>query len=352
MQSKQILAQNQRIERITATTLVVGVDIAKERHVAQAMNFRGIVLTSRALAFANTRAEFEQFVARLRDIQMAHGMTDVVVGMESTGHYWFALAHWLQDQGITVVIVNPATTKRNKENRDNSPSKSDPKDAIVIAEVVTRGYYTLYERSEWQFHQLRVLVASRERWVQERSRARNRIIRWVDIWFPELTQVFPDLFTDRALATLTHFPTPAQVRVLTPDTMVDVWRRYMARAAGARGLRCAQALQEAAARSIGETVGLDDARWELQHLLVSYRHAYQVVEETDTRLEALLAKIPCAPLLRSVGIPTSETAAILAFGGDLRQLAHGDQLLRKAGLNLAERTSGKYKGHIKLAKRG
>lgn len=96
----------------------------------------------------------------------------------------------------------------------------------MIAEVVTRGYYTLYERSEWQFHQLRVLVASRERWVQERSRVRNRIIRWVDIWFPELTQVFPDFFTDRPLATLTHFPTLAQVWALTPDTMVDVWRRY------------------------------------------------------------------------------------------------------------------------------
>lgn len=38
--------------------------------------------------------------------------------------------------------------------------------------------------------------------------------------------------------------------------------------------------------------------------------------------------------------------------GDLRLLTHGGQLLRKAGLNLAESTSGKYKGHIKLAKRG
>ena len=352
MHSKQILAQNQRIERITPATLVVGVDIAKERHVAQAINFRGIVLTSRAMVFANARPEFEQFVARLRDIQTVHGMTDVVVGMESTGHYWFALAHWLEDQGLTVVLVNPTTTKRNKENRDNSPSKSDPKDALVIAEAVSRGYYTLYQRQELQFHQLRVLVASRERWVQERSRCRNRITRWVDLYFPELTQVFPDLFTDRALATLEQFPTPQDIRALTPDGMVETWRGYLARAAGARGLRCAQALHEAAAKSIGDTVGLNDARWELQHLLTSYRHAYQVVMEADTRLEALLGEIPCAPLLRSVGIPVSETAAILAFGGDLRRLSHGDQLLRKAGLNLAERSSGKYKGRIKLSKRG
>ncbi|MEF2248844.1 transposase, partial [Paenibacillus sp. IITD108] len=32
--------------------------------------------------------------------------------------------------------------------------------------------------------------------------------------------------------------------------------------------------------------------------------------------------------------------------------AHGRQLLRRAGLNLAERTSGKHKGQIKLSKRG
>ena len=69
-----------------------------------------------------------------------HGMNDVIVGMESTGHYWFNIAHWLVQQGIDVVLVNPLTTKRNKENRDNSPSKSDPKDALVIADAVSRGY--------------------------------------------------------------------------------------------------------------------------------------------------------------------------------------------------------------------
>ncbi|WP_436971861.1 transposase [Paenibacillus popilliae] len=38
--------------------------------------------------------------------------------------------------------------------------------------------------------------------------------------------------------------------------------------------------------------------------------------------------------------------------GDLRQYAHGRQLLRKAGLNLAECMSGKRKGRIVLSKRG
>lgn len=50
----------------------------------------------------------------------------------ATGHYGYNLANWLANKGKEVVMANPATTKRNKGNRDNSPSKSDPKDALVI----------------------------------------------------------------------------------------------------------------------------------------------------------------------------------------------------------------------------
>ncbi len=71
--------------------------------------------------------------------QAAYHLSDVIVGMESTGHYWLNLARWLTDQDIAVVLVNPATTKRHKENRDNSPAKNDPKDAAVIADLVGAG---------------------------------------------------------------------------------------------------------------------------------------------------------------------------------------------------------------------
>lgn len=352
MQSTQIAQQNQRLERITPTTLVVGIDIAKDRHVAHAINFRGMVLTTRDVAFANTQSGFVQLHEHVQALQAAHAMTDVLVGMESTGHYWFNLAHWLQDHGIDVVLVNPATTKRNKENRDNSPSKNDPKDALVIADVVSRGYYTPYQRGAERFHRLRVLVTHRERWVVESSRLQNRIRRWLDIRFPEFTTVFPDPFAPRALATLRCFPAPSDLRALRPAAIVQAWKPYMKRAGGARGLRYAAALLQVAACSIGDRAALEEDQWELRHLLDSYEAAQRVISDTETRMAALLEYIPCADLVRSVGMALPQAAAILAFGGDLRQLEHGNQLLRRAGLNLAERTSGKYRGHIKLSKRG
>ena len=55
---------NQRIEDVTQTTLVVGVDIAKTTHWARFTNYRGIEL-GKAIKFNVSRAGFESIVARL-----------------------------------------------------------------------------------------------------------------------------------------------------------------------------------------------------------------------------------------------------------------------------------------------
>ncbi|WP_212978695.1 IS110 family transposase, partial [Paenibacillus azoreducens] len=128
MKFTRIEVTNQRIERITTQHAIVGIDIAKEKHVAQVTNFRGIVLTRRHLTFANTLEGFERLMRFTQEVQKKQGLTSVIVGLEPTGHYWFNLAHWLRKQGIEVVLVNPVVTHRNKENRDNSPSKNDAKD--------------------------------------------------------------------------------------------------------------------------------------------------------------------------------------------------------------------------------
>lgn len=352
MKSRLVKAQNQRVERITTTTLVIGIDIAKEKHAAQAINFRGIVLNNRPVMFSNDRSGFEHLERTIRKLQKAHDMDHVIVGMESTGHYWFNLANWLVKQGIDVVLVNPMTTKRNKENRDNSPSKNDPKDALVIADAVSRGYYTPFSPKDEAFRRIRVVVTNREHWVVERGRIENRIHRWLDIRFPEYRQAFEDLFSTRSLATLRRFPAPSDMLKLTPECMVEVWGEYMSRPGGTRGKRKAIELLELARHSVGDTIALEEDKWELTHLVDEYERVQGIIDEADEMIEKILPEIPSSELVRSVGASIPATAAILAFGGDLSKLSHGSQLLRKAGLNLAERTSGKYKGQIKLTKRG
>ena len=76
--------------------------------------------------------------------------------MEPTGHYWKPLANYLILHRITVVMVNPYHTKRAKELDDNSPTKSDKKDAFTIAKLVRDGrYYEVYMPQD-VFAELRV----------------------------------------------------------------------------------------------------------------------------------------------------------------------------------------------------
>jgi transposase len=353
MKFKQSEGQNQRIERISTSHLVVGIDMAKEIHVAQATNFRGIVLAKRHLPFTNNLEGFEKLQRWVEDLQQKYQLKNLIIGMEPTGHYGFNLANWLADKGKHVVMVNPATTKRNKENRDNSPSKSDPKDALVIADVISRGYYYEYSRQATVFQKLRTIMSDREFWVTNSVRLQNRIIRWLDIRFPEYTSVFKDWTCKRSLATLKDLPSPQDLQSLSVSEVITSWRGHMKRAGGCTGTQKAAQLISQAKQSIGDKTALHEAKQDLGRLLEEYERIVEILEKIEKDILALLSEIPMANQLRSIkGLGPIFIAAILSCAGDLRQYAHGRQLLRKAGLNLAERMSGKYKGRIMLSKRG
>lgn len=345
---------NQRIERITMQHLVVGIDIAKDTHAAQATDFRGRVLTQRHLAFTNTREGFEKFLNWIKGIQSKHRLTSLLVGLEPTGHYWFNLANWLLQQEVEVVLVNPVTTHRNKENRDNSPSKNDPKDALVIADVVSRGYYTDYQPQAAMFDRLKTVMSDREYWVKQSVSLGNRIVRWIDLYFPEYRHVFPEWDGLRSLATLRAFPLPDDLQGLDVDEIIHQWRQHgMKRAGGLTGKAKAAALLMAASRSIGDTRVPEEARRDLRRLLDAYQQTVDLLDAMQNEIETLLDDIPLVEQLRSIhGLGTITIAAILGCAGDLSRYSHGRQLLRRAGLNLAECTSGKHKGQIKLSKRG
>jgi transposase len=126
MKFKMQNKQNQLIERISVKHLVVGVDIAQQLHVARAVNFRGIVVGD-PLTFKNNEEGFDSLLKWINNLKRLNNLDTVIVGMEPTGHYWINLSKWLAKQNIEVVTVNPHLVKRNKENRDNTQSKSDRK---------------------------------------------------------------------------------------------------------------------------------------------------------------------------------------------------------------------------------
>lgn len=125
--------QNKKIEAITEKTLVIGIDVGSETYYARAFDYRGIEYSKKPFKFSNTEAGFVTFKEWILDLKEKHEKDKVVPGMEPTGHYWFNLGKYLQDNEMKPVLVNPHHVKKSKELDDNNPTKNDRKDPKVIA---------------------------------------------------------------------------------------------------------------------------------------------------------------------------------------------------------------------------
>jgi len=341
--------QNQLIENITVSHLVIGVDIAQEVHVARAVNFRGIALGT-SLEFGNHREGFMLFARWIQDLLKTYKLSSVIVGMEPTGHYWFSLARWLDTQGTETVLVNPHLVKKNKENRDNTPSKSDRKDALVIADMIKNGYYSPVRFHPEAYEELRILMANRETVTKRLNSAVNQIHRWVDIVFPELRQVFKILTCTSAIATLRLFPLPSEISRLDTEQILNGWKQFVKRHAG---VKRADLLISLAKSSVGTTQALHAYKLHLEHLLAEYDLAQCQLEQIEHELHLILERIPYAKKFLEIrGISVTSLAGVLGEAGDLSGYSHGNALLRHAGLNLAEASSGKWRGKMVLSKRG
>ena len=133
-----------KLEAITPKTLIVGIDIAKKLQWARFTDYRGLEL-GKVSKFRNDKNGFETILTSIKEVCKLKKLDQVIVGMEPTGHYWKPLANYLILNEITVVMVNPYHTERAKELDDNSPTKSDKKDALTIARLIRDGrYYEVY----------------------------------------------------------------------------------------------------------------------------------------------------------------------------------------------------------------
>ncbi|MEY9870346.1 hypothetical protein ABIE66_005852 [Peribacillus sp. B2I2] len=278
--------QNQLIERISDPHLIVGVDIAQQLHVARAVNFRGIVVGDPP-TFENNEEGFLKLLKWIHDLKRLKNLDAAIVGMEPTGHYWINLSKWLYNQNIKVVTVNPHLVKRNKENRDNTQSKSDKKDALVIADMVKNGYYSFIRPSSESFEKLRVLMSNRDVIVKRLVMSFNQVNRWVDVVFPELRQVFKDVTCKGAIATLRLFPTPDEISSLETLDVMRGWKSLMKRQPGPKK---AQLLINLAKSSIGTGQALDAYKFHLEQLLEDMTSLSNNSKELNNKLKKFSTK--------------------------------------------------------------
>ncbi|APH04974.1 IS110 family transposase [Bacillus weihaiensis] len=341
--------QNHKISQITPSTLIVGIDIAKDKHVARAQDDRGIEFGKR-LIFVNRMHGFQKLVNWAEDLRKENAKDHVIIGVEPTGHYWFSLAYFLVAKGYDFVVVNPMHVKKSKELDDNSPTKNDTKDARVIAQLIKDGRYSVPNLLDGIYAELREGVKLRDQLIKQLMTIEGRIQNHIQRYFPEFFDVFGDWEGKAAFSTLRLFPFPSQIKELTPEEVLMKWKPYVQRGVG---IKRATKLVEAARKSIGIQIGIQFAKRELDYLLEQYELYKQQVEQLDTELEALGETLPLAKQMMKIsGLGSTTIALFFSEVGDITKYSHPQQLVNLAGLSLREHSSGKFKGQTRITKRG
>jgi len=328
---------------------VVGIDVAKEIHYARAFDYRGIEL-AKLLKFSNTAEGFQKLEQWMQDICQQHNKTDIIVGFEPTGHYWFALGDYLKNLGYRLAIVNPFHVKRSKELDDNSPTKNDRKDPKTIAMLVKDGRYREVYIPEDVYQELREAIGERDRLVQRMTSIDNQVNRWLDIHFPEYQTIFSDWQGKAALLTLRHFPTPEKIVSAGPEKIEAIWKASMKRSAG---LKKAQELVKVADGSIGRKTGLVTAEASLQNLLTEYELYRKQYEQLEQLMMDLLKQVPNAEKLLDIkGVGLITVATFVGEVGNINRFQDPRQIQKLAGFNLVENSSGKHNGKTRISRRG
>lgn len=343
------ITQNKKISQVTEDTLVVGVDIGGTTHYARAFNWRGIEV-GKIYKFTNCQEQFDRFMHWLQTLLDANGMNKIMVGLEPTGHYWFALGQYLEQSKIQICMVNPYHVKNTKEMDDNNQTKNDQKDPKVIAKLVIDGRFSYPYIPVGAYADMRILNNERLRVCKKLVACKNQIERWLSIYFPEYKSIFKNFETVSSLMVLEKACLPADVLDMGAEAINELWRSEKLKAVG---IKKATRLVEAAKISLGQRYGLKAARLQLKLLLQEYKNQQEIEKQILAEMEELLSEIPGSQeLLKIKGIGIKAVAGFIAEVGDVRRFASPKQIQKLAGLSLKENSSGIHKGETTISRRG
>lgn len=340
--------ETKRLKKVNEKTLIVTVDIGKTTNIGYGRCPNRTEI--KPFEFFNNGQGFKKFWDRIVQAKEANHLEEIVVGFESTGSYGEPLQHFLMKRSVALVQVNPMHTKRLKELQGNSPNKTDRKDPRVIADIIELGHALTVVIPEGVAAELRRLTHARERVSRRRTALFNQIQDLVFIIFPEFLQVMKDIKTRSAQYLLRHYPCPEDVVQCGLENLSFMLRRI---SRGKLKKESVQALYAVAGHSVGLQEGRKAILLEIQEILSGIESADKFMEKLEQEMASLLPEIPYSHSILSLkGIGEVTAAGLIGEVGDFSKFHTLSEVLKMAGLNLFEISSGKHKGDRHITKRG
>jgi len=330
--------------------IVIGIDPAKCKHQAAIVQPDGMQL-GKSFSFPVNTDGFQTLLWKnVAKVLPNCNPQNTIFALETSCNLWQTLAFYLHSVcNFTVVLVSPLSTHYERPILNLDFSRTDPKDAFLVACLARRGAYTLYEQFSPHSNALHALSIAYDKLRKDLARNRARLRAHVERIFPEFLLVFePD--TQSALYLLKKYLFPDEFLALDIDAETQVIQKISRRQLGAPALVRLNAL---AHRSIG-IAKCDKERLADRLALNAWIAQIEVLESQMTPIRSelirLAEQIPSFAIITSLsGVGDTLAALFLAEVRDLARYRHFKQLEKLAGANLRLSESGRYVGSRRIS---
>ena len=320
----------------------VGIDVSSAKHDCCILDSSRKPI--RSFMILNNRKGFSGLSAVLTELAAPE---DIKIGLEATGIYGDNLANFLRRKGYNVCTINPLLCKKHQSATTLRKTKNDRSDAKNIALIVASEDLQPDQPLSYHIVELKSLSRARFLTVKDRSSLKNKVKRFVTVLFPELLDVFTDLFGASGMALMTRYPSAKALAACNLDTLTELLKTA---SRGRFGRERAEALRKLAKESIGSFS--ESAVFQLRLLLKRIELLNTQIEMYDDEIRRLMDQLD-SPILSLPGIGYTLGAMILSEIGDIKRFSSPAKLLAFAGLEPSVYQSGKFNpASGKMVKRG
>jgi transposase len=324
-------------------------DLAKKRHAFHVLDTdRNSVARGK---MPHTLDGLEELLTQLETLRQEKGCDRIVFFMEGASHFWMPIASLLERKGYAYRLVQNRAVKHQRHVAGQSGRKNDPLDAAHIGTLASSLHFCftqLPQREEWI--RLRACACEYQELVDLITAEKNRIHAFLDTVFPFYHEIFADPFKESSLAILRSLP---RVRDLE-ERAFEMQVRSVFQGKCLRVKRCRAVWSHARNDNLW---GYIEARGALSARIASAAERLQLFAQQQAGLREQLIdvyrQLPYARTLDSIaGSSSVENAVLLGVLGDPRDFDDARALVRTAGLDPGERSSGQYQGRTPITKAG
>lgn len=324
---------------------LVGIDIGKNKHAFCITEKGSGEILVEPKFFKNNKDGFNDLLSSVKD----YPQKDVLIGMEDTGHYHFALLKFLLDKHYQVALINPVATDLTRKMQGGI-SKNDKLDTLTICDVLGSNQrvksYRITKVDRFDMYEQRQLTREHHNLKEELNQYTNRLQKSIDIVFPEFNSLFNSKYGIVYMNVLKEFASADEIA----RTDIRTLRKCFDIGRGKHISLTAEKLKEAAKNSVGFHSTAEVIQ--IKHLVNQIELIKAQIAEIDKKIEEFSIQNN-SPILTIPGISHFSGTSILAELGDIHNYSKPSQIIKFAGVAPLTYESSQFTAqHTAITKKG